>query len=150
MDFLFEKNEVKQLLRKSLPYVVFIWLLFVGYLWINKSIIDSNLEGGVFAFQPLRFLAREIAIYGIAWVGYYFVFKNLNKSFRVQYWVYLAILDLFCMSIAFIRYFALDSAFLFKAYDIVMMIITSPLYFVFFLAYSLIIQFGDTKSDEVA
>jgi hypothetical protein len=110
--------------------------------------ITSFLKGGFFASQPVRFAMREIAVYGIGWIGYHFVYKYLNKSLRVQYWLFLAVLDMFCMLVALIRYIISDNDFLFKMYDYVMMMITSPLYFVFFIAYSLIL-FNTESEDEL-
>jgi hypothetical protein len=148
MDFLFEKSEVKRILRKSAKYVLVIWIAFVSYLWFNNYMITSFLKGGFFASPSVRFAMREIAVYGIGWIGYHFVYKYLNKSLRVQYWLFLAILDMFCMLVALIRYIISDNDFLFKMYDYVMMMITSPLYFVFFVAYSLIL-FNTESEDEL-
>lgn len=149
MDFLFEKSETKRILRKSVKYVLVIWILFVGYGWFNKYMIDSFLKGGIFSWQPMRFIMREVAVYGIGWVGYHFVYKYLKQPLRIQYWLILAVLDVYCVIVAFFRFSVIDNAFMFKAYDQVLSLITSPLYFVFFLAYSLVFQMEeDQKSDK--
>lgn len=148
MDFLFEKSETKRILRKSVKYILVIWLLFVGYGWFNKYMFDSFHKGGIFSWQPMRFIMREIAVYGIGWIGYHFVHKYLNQPLRVQYWLILAVLDVFCVVVAFFRFSVVDNAFMFKAYDQVLSLITSPLYFIFFVAYSLVFQMEDKPKAE--
>lgn len=111
--------------------------------------IDSFLKGGIFSWQPMRFIMREVSVYGIGWVGYHFVYKYLKQPLRIQYWLILAVLDVYCVIVAFFRFSVIDNAFMFKAYDQVLSLITSPLYFVFFLAYSLVFQMEeDQKSDK--
>lgn len=131
-----EKSLTKKFLQ-YFPWFAASWAIYVVYFYINqKFILQSNWGGGLFESGPIRFLVREIAVYSIAFVNYFHLKKSLKGTYPIQFWVFLAALDIVCLLIGFFRQFAFEISALQAIYNNIIGLIASPLYSVFFFLYA--------------
>lgn len=131
----------KSLARKFwryFPWFAASWVIYIVYFLINQKFIYQSAIGGEGLFQsgPARFLAREIAVYSIAFVNFFHFRKSLNKNYLLQFWVFLAALDLVCLILGFFRQFAFEVAAFQAVYNNILGLIASPIYSVVFFLYA--------------
>jgi hypothetical protein len=103
-----EKSLTQKFLR-YFPWFAASWGIYVAYYYVNqKFILQSIWNDGFFKSGPIRFAVREVAVYSIAFVNYLHVKKTLKGSYPMQFWVFLAVLDIVCLLLGFFREFAFE------------------------------------------
>lgn len=131
-----EKSLTQKFLR-YFPWFTASWIIYVVYFYINQKFIFQSIAGtGMFKSGPIRFLVRELAVYSMAFVNYLHLKKSLKGTYPMQFWVFLATLDIVCLLIGFFRQFAFEISSLQAIYNNVIGLIASPLYSVFFFLYA--------------
>jgi hypothetical protein len=131
-----EKSLTQKFLR-YFPWFAASWVIYIAYYYVNqKFILQSIWDGGLFKSGPIRFLVREIAVYSIAFVNYLHLRKSLKGTYPMQFWVFLAALDIVCLLLGFFREFAFEITALQAIYNNIIGLIASPIYSVVFFLYA--------------
>jgi hypothetical protein len=142
-----QEKSLNQKFLRYFPWFVASWLIYVAYYYVNqKFILQSLWNDGIFKSGPIRFAVREVAVYSIAFVNYLHVKKTLKGSYPMQFWVFLAVLDIVCLLLGFFREFAFEISAFKAIYNNIIGLIASPLYSVFFFLYAN--YFADKESQS--
>jgi hypothetical protein len=142
-----QEKSLTQKFVRYFPWFAASWGIYVAYYYLNqKFILQSIWNDGIFKSGPIRFAVREVAVYSIAFVNYLHVKKTLKGSYPMQFWVFLAVLDIVCLLLGFFREFAFEISAFKAIYNNIIGLIASPLYSVFFFLYAN--YFADKESQS--
>lgn len=141
MGILSERHTQKSRAIRLVLFCFPMWVIYVGYHFFNKYVLMHNQPDSswlhIFDSSAVRFAIREVMTYTMGFIGYYFVKRNTHSSFHVQFWVLLALLDVFCITVGLIRVSVINFKILHDFYNNVILIISTPLYFVFYSVYAI-------------
>jgi hypothetical protein len=149
MDYLFTRKQIQGKIRRLIFWVILMWVIYVGYSFLNSHLNSIREQSDYWQVRPLRFVFREFVVYFFGFMGYVYLRREkLHPNLTLQFWLFLALLDILCLSMGFFREFVMEVKFLHDAYNRIIDIIASPIYTVCFTLYALYFSIDNSTIRE--
>jgi hypothetical protein len=147
MDFLFTREQIRGKIIRFALWVLAMWILYVGYHFFSEDIRENRAPDSIWNSNVARFILRELVVYTFGFMGYFYLKREkFHPNYALQFWILLAVFDLFCLLIGLYRQFIAEVEFLHDIYNRIIEVIASPIYVICFGIYAL--YFSSQEANE--
>ena len=149
MDVVLKRKQNRKRKIRFSFLVLLMWFLFIWIDSFNEAIILIKNPDSIWKKTWVRFAFRELKVYLFGFMGYLYISKEkLNISFKTQFVLLLAFLDLLCLGIGLFRQFIHNFIFLENIYSNLIRLLTTPIYSICFGIYSIYFTHLENLEDK--